>query len=284
MKKASGRPRVSSILLRRRLWGRVTTSAELPQYWQQVGVSASARTVRRRLLEDGLVSRRAAKKPLLSRKNIRDRLIFCKRYRDWTAEDWGKVIFSDESPFQLFGASANKLVRRGQGKCYHQSCVKPIVKHPETIHVWGCFSAKGVGSLTILPKNTAMNKEWYQHILREQLLPTIQEQFGDEQCLFQHDGAPCHKAKVITKWLGEQNIDILGPWPGNSPDLNPIENLWSILKRRVDKQKPTNSDKLQALIMQEWAAISQDVAQKLIDSMPGRIAEVLKKKGQHCKY
>jgi hypothetical protein len=129
-----------------------------------------------------------------------------------------------------------------------------------------------------------MNKECYQDILREQLLPTIQEQFGDEQCLFQDDGVPRHKAKVINKWLREQKIDILGPWPGNSPDLNPIENLWSILKRRVDKQNPTNSNKLQALIMQEWAAISQDVAQKLIDSMPGRIAEVLKKKGQHCKY
>ena len=160
----------------------------------------------------------------------------------------------------------------------------PTVKHPEIIHVWGCFSAKGVGSLTILPKNTAMNKEWYQHILREQLLPTIQEQFGDKQCLFQHDGAPCNEEKVITKWLGEQNIDILGPWPGNSPDLNPIEILWSILKRRMDKQKPTNSEKLQALIMQEGAAISQDVAQKWIDSMPGQIAEVLKKKGKYCKH
>ena len=50
-------------------------------------------------MEDGLVSRRATKKLLLSRKNIRDRLIFCKRYRDWTAKDWGKVIFS-ESPFR----------------------------------------------------------------------------------------------------------------------------------------------------------------------------------------
>uniref|UniRef100_A0AAZ3SJU5 Transposase Tc1-like domain-containing protein n=1 Tax=Oncorhynchus tshawytscha TaxID=74940 RepID=A0AAZ3SJU5_ONCTS len=162
-------------------------------------ISASARTVGQRLLEEGLVSRRAAKKPLLSRINIIDRLIFCKSYRDWTAEDWVKVIFSDESRFRLFGASGKKLVWRRQGECYHQSCVMSTVKHPETIHVRGCFSAKGVGSLTILPKNTFMNKEWYQHILREQLLPTIQEKFGDEQCLFQHDGAPCHKAKVRTK-------------------------------------------------------------------------------------
>jgi hypothetical protein len=52
----------------------------------------------------------------------------------------------------------------------------------------------------------------------------------------------------------------------------------------VDKAKPTDSDKLQALIMQELAAISQVVTQKLIDSIPGRIAEVLKKKGQYCTY
>lgn len=92
------------------------------------------------------------------------------------------------------------------------------------------------------------------------------------------------KAKVITKWFGEQNIKILGPWPGHSPDLNPIENLLSILKKQVDNQKPTNSDKLQALIMQDWTDIRQDLVEKLMNSMSGRIAEVLKKKGQHCKY
>ncbi|CAJ0953436.1 unnamed protein product [Ranitomeya imitator] len=287
--KAPGRPRKTSkrqdrILNLFRLRDRTTSSAELAQEWQQAGVSAPARTVRRRLFERGLVSRRAAKKPLLSRKNIRDRLIFCKRYREWTAEDWGKVIFSDESPFRLFGTSGKQLIRRRRGERSHQSCLMPTVKHPETIHVWGCFSAKGIGSLTVLPKNTAMNKEWYQNVLQEQLLPTVQEQFGTQQRLFQHDGAPCHKAKVITKWLMEQNIEILGPWPGNSPDLNPIENLWSIIKRRVDKQKPTNSGKIQALIMQEWTAISQDLVQKLIESMPGRIAEALLVQDENTAY
>lgn len=150
MKKASGRPRKSSkrqdrLLKLIQLRDRGTTSAELAQEWQQAGVSASACTVRRRLLEDGLVSRRAAKKPLLSRKNIRDRLIFCKRYRDWTAEDWGRVIFSDESPFRLFGPSGKHLVRRRQGERYHQSCVMPTVKHPQTIHVWGLLLSQGSG-------------------------------------------------------------------------------------------------------------------------------------------
>ncbi|ROL23482.1 Structural maintenance of chromosomes protein 1A [Anabarilius grahami] len=129
VKKASGRPRKSSkrqdrLLKRIQLRDRSATSAELAQEWQQAGVSASARTVRRRLLEDGLVSRRAAKKPLLSKKNIRDRLIFCRKYSEWTAEDWGKVIFSDEAPFRLFGASGKRLVRRRKGEHYHQSCVK----------------------------------------------------------------------------------------------------------------------------------------------------------------
>ena len=96
------------------------------------------------------------------------------------------------------GHPEKSLSREDEVSATINPVVMTTVKHPETIHVWGCFSAKGLGSLTILPKNTAMNKEWYQHILQEQLLPTIQEQF-------------CHKAKVLPKWLGEQNINILGP-------------------------------------------------------------------------
>jgi transposase len=77
VKKASGRPRKSSkcqdrLLKLIQLRDRGTTSTELAQEWQQAGVSASACTVRRRLLGDGLVSGRAAKKPLLSRKDIRE--------------------------------------------------------------------------------------------------------------------------------------------------------------------------------------------------------------------
>lgn len=45
-----------------------------------------------------------------TKKNMKDGLIFCKKYRDWAAEDCGKVIFFDKSPVQLFEASAKKSV------------------------------------------------------------------------------------------------------------------------------------------------------------------------------
>ncbi|KTF83725.1 hypothetical protein cypCar_00049024, partial [Cyprinus carpio] len=115
VKKSSGCPRVYSkcqdrLLLRSQLWNRVTSNTELAQEGQQVGVRASACTARPRFLDNGLVSRRAAKKLLHSKKNFKDRLKFCRKYKDWTAENWCKVIFFDDALFRPFGTSGKSIV------------------------------------------------------------------------------------------------------------------------------------------------------------------------------
>ncbi|KAF7654211.1 hypothetical protein LDENG_00072790 [Lucifuga dentata] len=83
---------------------------------QLSGVQMSAHTDRCKLLSYGLKSRCPAKKPLWSKKNISDRLIFCRKYKKWTAAEWGKVIFSDESPFSCFGNQGSIRVRRWDGE------------------------------------------------------------------------------------------------------------------------------------------------------------------------
>lgn len=132
------------------------------------------------------------------------------------------------------------------------------VKYAEAVHVRGCFSAKRVS-----PQNTAMNKDWSQNILREQLLPTFQEQFGEERCLVQHDGVPGCEAKGSgTKqqcWVHGQETSLT------------TEDTWPILKRQEDTHTQTHSDKLQVLIMTEGAALSQGSARELIDSMWGDV-------------
>ena len=151
-------------------------------------------------------------------------------------------------------------------------------------HVWGCFSVQGTGALHLLPKNTAMNAVWYEKVLNKELLPSIDNQFPDQNCFFQHDGAPCHRAGAIKKLFNYFGIEELTPWPGNSPYLNLIENLWAIFKQRVNKSQPTSTRDLQDLILHEWNSIDINIIQNLISSMPKRIEEVLRNSGQHCKY
>ena len=132
---------------------------------QRVDVCSSAHTGRRRLLKDGLVSRRAEKKPFLTRRkrNIRDWQISCKRCRDWTAEDWGKVIFSDESPLWLHKKAEKKRWTLPSVLCRSNS-------KASRDHVWGHFSAKGVGH-----EHSHEIKYGTKIILRELLPPNIHE-------------------------------------------------------------------------------------------------------------
>ena len=105
------------------------------------------------------------------------------------------------------------------------------------------------------------------------------------QCnIFMHDGAPCHRSRVVKKFLGKKNIRQLN-WPENSPDLNLTQNLWMLLKNKVSEKQPTNTKSLVTAIKEIWTKeISAEYCKKLIDSMPQRIEAVLISRRRHTKY
>ena len=93
------------------------------------------------------MGRVAAKKPLLSAANVVSRVQWGRDHRDWTDEDWKRVLWSDESTFQLF-SNQRVFVRRRVGERFRKECLSPTVKFGGgKIMVWGCFSSNGVGSL-----------------------------------------------------------------------------------------------------------------------------------------
>ncbi len=123
----------------------------------------------------------------------------------------------------------------------------------------------------------------YQYILEHFMFPSADQICKDADFIFQQDLAPAHTAKSTKSWLNDYGVGVLD-WPANSPDLNPKENLWGIIKRKMRNKRPTNADELKATVKETWASIPPQPCHKLITSMPRRIEAVIKAKGAPTKY
>jgi len=131
-----------------------------------------------------------------------------------------------------------------------------------------------------------LDSETYIQILEDELQSTIQEYFPrGKPSVLQQDGASVHKSKVVQRYFREKMITVLD-WPAQSPDLNPIENLWAELKKRIATRRGdiTSKEALWEAIEAEWEATPKSFLENLIDSMPNRIEAVIKAKGGPTKY
>ena len=177
----------------------------------------SQSTVVRRLRAMGYKSRIPACKPLLNRIQKANRLQWAKAKAHWTLKQWERILFSDESKFNLSFSDKGPRVWRRRGETYLKSCVK----YKQGFMVWAGMSAKGVGPLCFI-KGT-VNSESYQKILDKFMIPTSKKLYDGRKFIYQQDNAPPHVSNSTLKFLHDRNIPVLN-WPANSPDLNPIEN------------------------------------------------------------
>ncbi len=123
----------------------------------------------------------------------------------------------------------------------------------------------------------------YQEILELFMFPSADQLFKDADFIFQHDLSPAHTAKSTKSWLNDRGVGVLD-WPANYPDLNPKENLWGIVKRKMRNKRPKNADELKATVKETWASIPPQQCHKLITSMPRQIEAVIKAKGAPSMY
>ena len=204
------------------------------------------------------------------------------KYKNWTKEDWRRVIFSDETHMFVQG-HRSQHVRRSQNEKIRNSHIDQRVKHPQKKMFWGCFSFYGIGSLH--PVEGMMRSQQYIEVVQRRVIPEMNRLFPDGSGVFQQDLAPCHTSKQVKKFMNENHIKVL-KWPGNSPDLNPIENLWSICKQRLRTMDCTSKEKLIQALIQVWYKDPQILkdCSKLVDSMPKRIKMLLNNRGGHIMY
>ncbi|CDQ99026.1 unnamed protein product [Oncorhynchus mykiss] len=125
--------------------------------------------------------------------------------------------------------------------------------------------------------------ENYVDILKQHLKTSVRKFKLGRRCVFQMDNEPKHTSKVVAKWLKDNKVKVL-EWPSQSPDLNPLENLWAELKNRVRARRPTNLTQLHQLCQEEWAKIHPTYCGKLVEVYLKRLAQVNLFKGNATKY
>ena len=240
--------------------------------------SVSVRTIRRTLHDRMRYKSFSPKqKPLLTKRHKRNRLAYAKRVlAEFPSEKFKEVLYSDEATFSISCNKTGRVYRRPGSDPLDPKYIDSTVKHPPTLMVWGCFSFYGVGPLVFLPKNQYMNAPRYFELLLDYLPDAL------ETCkasVYQQDGAPCHTAQLVKDWFQFCGVELITDWPGNSPDLNPIENLWSIVKGRLQDRDTSTLEKLQKEIQDVWDNFPPEQLQNLALSVPGRLKTVVKKRG-----
>ena len=228
-------------------------------------------------------------KPLITDATAAKRVAFAKLHHKKTK--WDKVLFVDSKYFYVARQVSRKLWVPAD-----ERPSRVVVKHSPALHVYLGFSSRGITPLVEVSGTTGhrfdgpaghhrgMGAAEYQMVLNNHLIPAARRMFRSSKWQLLQDGAPPHRAASTTALLAQQGVQVVQRWPGSSPDLNPIENLWGWLARRVQARPVTTLAQLRIELQAAWRAVPPSLLRALASSMDTRLQLVKRHKGAYIGY
>lgn len=257
-----------------------------------VGVEASNKTLREAFAKEGYHRRSARKKPFLNYEKKSKRLNFALAHRHWTVADWRRVIWTDESYIWLGGKRGKVYITRAAEEVWLEDCLVPKFSKQDSIMIWGGILGLGGKKAMVIWERedwgTITAKTYVDHVLVPVIWPMWYWESVQNRCnlWLMEDGASAHRAKLTRAYREYFRIPCL-QWPPSSPDLNPIENIWNILKNRLNARnpRPKGKEEVKRALLEEWEFnIKECDILKFVDSIPERIQAVIDANGGHTRW
>ena len=197
------------------------------------------------------------------------RLTFAKTYIYKDNSFWNRVIFSDESKFNIFGSDCQNYVWRKPNTELEIRHLHQTVKHGSgSVMVWGCMTPSGTGNLIFI--DGILDKYRYLNIFKNSLKESACKLGLFEDFHFQHDNDPKHTARIVKELIVCNTPHILITLP-RSPDINPIENLWAEIGKRWNTFQITSKQVFKNKIIEIWNSVECSFTKSLVYSMERRL-------------
>ena len=290
-RKPQGRPPMLTVRRRMKLIKRATQDGYHRRLsYQSIaaleGIQACRRTLTRAFIQAGYNRRVAKKKPLLTDKHQTDRLAWARKHEHWDFDMWKRVLWTDEASFTTGGFGIVYITRQVD-EAYEASCLVPKFRGFSSWMAHGCISGTTKGPLFVFEKELGkVNAQVYtQYVLPGMYkhLREMKHEGGFLRSIIMEDNASQHTAKLTTQ-IDLQNHIIKMTWPAYSPDLNPIENVWRLLKNRIGKRFPRTDQEVRQFLEEEWATLTVDDFVHYIKEMPKRVQAVIAARGGSTKW
>ena len=248
------------------------------EVFEDAGVKKVSKTTRCKYLNKIASMRMPIRKPKLTPLHRQKRIKWAGNYMK---TNFANVLWTDECRATLDGPD-------GWSKGWLLTGQSPTIQTRRQQGGGGVMFWAGIINDTIVgpfrvPDGLKMNSQSYCNFLETNLVPWMETQTGD--FIFQQDNAPSHASKFTTAWRETKRLtgDRFMEWPPNSPDLNPIENLWSVVKRKLyaGSRQFETKDQLWEAIKLACSQVDKETIKSLTSSVDRRLLKVIEKKGGH---
>lgn len=242
----------------------------------------SYKSIGRYLKLNGYSNKKSQLKPPLSEANKIKRLSFANRWMDAGVCTLDNVIWTDETRVASHPNNRRLSVWTNQAEAPIQ-----VKMHSggNSVMFWGCFSKHGTGPLVSI--QGSMNSAEYIAVLKEELIPEFKraKRAISGTWRLMHDNAPCHTSTAVKTYLTQQRVDVI-EWPPYSPDLNPIENLWQWMKRKLEVDYPVchSAEEIEERIFEIWKTITPEMCSAYCENYHKRLLAVMAANGGYTKY
>ncbi|GFT08865.1 transposable element Tc1 transposase [Trichonephila clavipes] len=234
---------------------------------------------------------KCSRKPFLTQFHRQSRFVYAHSKLHWSVPEWHRVVFSDEKIFRSSSRGALRVYRPVQGSDRFEEQYLVHSSNPRfTLCVWMGFGGNGKIRVLHRVQQNTMNSDYYiKHILsfiEVQLCEDNEEE--PNELIFMQDLSSVHTSRQTRNWLQEHNINVMNDWPPKGPDMNPVENVWAEMVRRLEIHRRhtgvQNRDQLWEDILHVFHEIPDEYFENLVQSMPRRVRTVTSKHGGWAKY